>query len=748
MNKRKFFQHLISQTAAIAIAAATSAGPAAAQLDEIVVTAQKKEESLQDAPLSVAAYTEDTLEAQGVRSLTDLSIQAPSLQAYDFPTSTSNISLFLRGFGNTDSQTLTIDNPIGVYIDGVYIARTSGATLNVLDLERVEILRGPQGTLFGRNSSAGAINLITKEPDDEFGVRLKFGGGNFGRWNGGFTADVPVTDRFAVKASYDISQFNGWVENDGPNPIIGQQAEDFYSNDQQGFRLAAKFDATEALDATYSFDWSDVDSGPPYYQQDPTSRQESTSHLFLGGAPFQYVLPTSETRQSGHNLTVEWALSEAINIKSITGYRKMRERAAQNWSDTLFFATDLTWETETFTQELQILGDAFEEQFDYIVGFYYFDEDGEKSEEQFTNAPSMSFDALADPLASTSVLLGGSNLGIHTIDTESKSTAVFAQGTFTPAVLGSKLSLTAGVRYTDDSRDAVRGVDPVNPSIQFFPGQNSLDYDRVDYTAVLNYAVTDTINAYFRTATGYRAGGSGERTLDFGLTFDEEDSTSYEIGLKAELFDRRLRINAAGFMTDYENLILTISGQPPDFASFVENVNAGEASVDGVELDVIAALGERATVTVNYAHLDTDLEGVIVPLDSFLLGGPPASVTDLRGVDISTSTFIAFAPNNAVSAAFDYSLPLKRDASLDFHINYTWRVEVFSQPGLGLPVDPIGLLGARLSWTGIEVGGAEATLSAWVRNLTDREEIVYNLSGLGFQYNAPRLWGLDLSLEF
>ncbi len=153
---------------AIFLASSVMSGAAFSQLEEVVVTAQKRVESLQDTPLSIVAFSESMLENQGIESLTDLAITAPSLQLYDFPTSTSNISLFLRGFGNTDSQTLTIDNPVGVYIDGVYIARTSGATINVLDLERVEILRGPQGTLFGRNSSAGAISFVTRKPAEEF----------------------------------------------------------------------------------------------------------------------------------------------------------------------------------------------------------------------------------------------------------------------------------------------------------------------------------------------------------------------------------------------------------------------------------------------------------------------------------------------------------------------------------------------------------------------------------------------------
>lgn len=207
--------------AAVLMASCLLSGTTFAQLEEVVVTAQKRVESLQDTPLSVVAFSETMLETQGISSLSDLSLQAPSLQFYDFPTSTSNISLFLRGFGNTDSQTLTIDNPVGVYIDGVYIARTSGATINVLDLQRVEILRGPQGTLFGRNSSAGAISFITKKPAAEFQGKIKAGVGDFGAWNAGITIDAPIAPSLRTKFSYHRSAIDGWVENKGPNDVPG-----------------------------------------------------------------------------------------------------------------------------------------------------------------------------------------------------------------------------------------------------------------------------------------------------------------------------------------------------------------------------------------------------------------------------------------------------------------------------------------------------------------------------------------------
>ena len=177
-------------------------------------------------------------------------------------------------------------------------------------------------------------------------------------------------------------------------------------------------------------------------------------------------------------------------------------------------------------------------------------------------------------------------------------------------------------------------------------------------------------------------------------------------------------------------------------------MNAGEASVDGFELDVIAAITENTTVTLNYTYLDSELSGVVVPNNSFLLSGPPASAQDLRGQDISSTTFVPFAPENAFAASFDYSRPLAGGSSVDLHLNYSWRDELYSQSGQGLPVESLGLLGARLAWSDVQLGGTFLTVAVWGKNLTDEEEVVYNLSGFGFQYNMPITYGVDLKLEF
>lgn len=720
---------------------------AQAALEEIVVTATKREQSLQDTPVSVSAYSAEALENLGVQNLADLTVQTPSLQSYDFPTTTTNIALFLRGFGNTDSQTLTIDNPVGVYVDNVYIARTSGAILDVLDLERVEILRGPQGTLFGRNSSAGSVNFITKKPAEEFGGRVLVGGGNFGLKKLSASLDVPITDSFRAKISAAGSEEDGWVENKGPNDLAGQPGNDYYAKEQVGYRVAATWDVSDSFTADYSYDFAEADAAPGYYQSQTENRQEQTTHQLLGNTAYRYVLPESRNEQSGHNLALNWDISENLTIKSITGYREMEETSIQNWSDTLFFATDLDWDTKAYSQELQLLGNAFDNQLSYIAGLYYFKEEGNKAETQYTNGVSGDLDALAEPGASTGLFMGGNNMGAALIETELESTAAFLQGTFRPAGMDDRLGITLGARYTEDDREASRTLDPDNPSINFQPGANEEDYSHWDYNVTVDFALSDTVNTYVRVATGYRAGGSAERALDFSQTFDQEENTTYELGLKSEFADGRLRLNAALFRSDYDDLLLTISGQPPLFASFVEVFNAGEAEINGFELDMTALVTENTMLTFNYTYLDWELDGVVVPDQSFLLGGPPASATDRRGEDISDSTFIPYAPEGALSVSLDHSFPLSF-GSLDFHVNYVYRGEVFSQPGMGLPVPALGLVNGRIALSGVELGSTEVKVALWGKNLTDEAEEVYDLSTAGHQFNKPRSYGLDLSVEF
>ncbi len=747
----------------------------AQELEEIVVTAQKRAKSLQNTPLAISALNAEDLQAFSIQNLSDLTSSLPSLQAYDFPTTTNNLSIFVRGIGNPDSQTLTIDNPVGIYVDGVYIARSSAALLDLLDLERVEVLRGPQGTLYGRNSTAGAINFITRKPATEFNTRVDLKAGNFGVLEAMATTDLPLSDTLKTKISLMDARDQGWVKNRGPNQIT-RSGKNFNTKHQQAWRLAMSWDPTLRTTLDYSYDYADSDTTPQYYQPlapgadlSSLNRADSTSHVFLGGTPFHYVLPQSPTKNSGHNLTIVTEISDSLRLKSITSSRSMKEGSVQNWSDVLFFATNVDWEADAFSQELQLLGKAKGGALEYIVGAYYFSEDGKKAEEQFLNFNTtanmiIALDALAEPGALSSLLVGGTSLGTTSFDTELRSAAIFAQATYT---FNDDFELTAGIRYTDDKRDALRAgvlaTDPTNPmdrcfsqppdlpgntTISFCSGANQLDYSNTDWTLVANWSFSDTASTYLRLATGFRAGGSAERAINFAQTFSKETANSIELGLKSELLGRRLRLNAAAYRTTIDDFILTLNGPTPSTAAFVENFNVGEARLEGLEVDLLALVAEHTRITFNFAYLDTGLKGLIVPAESFLLSGQIPGTVDQRGEDISGTTFIPQAPTTAYTLALDHDINLQQGSSISLHLDYVYRDDVFSQPARGLPVESLGLFNARLVWRKTLSSAKDLELALWGKNLADEEAVIYDLNSLGVQFNRPFSYGLDLRLAF
>lgn len=728
----------------LTLSCALASVPAHAVINEVVVEAERTEGSLQEVPVAVAAFDEDMLEAQGIESLRDLSLASPSLHSYDFPTSTTNLSVFLRGYGNPDSQTLTIDNPIGIYLDGVYLARTSTALIDVLDLERVEVLRGPQGTLFGRNSAAGAIQLISKKPGSELGGYAKASVGRYGHRSASATIDIPFSDILRTKFSVGASGFDGWVDNTGANSTGSMPSENFYAKSQQAFRAAFSLDLGESVVADYSYDYADVEATPQYFQQDTSARQESTTNLLAGGGPWRYILPDGSNISQGHTLEISFDLDDNLSLKSISSYRELREATTQNWSDTLLFGTDIDYDTESISQEFQLSGAAMDGFMDFIAGLYWFQEKGDKTEFQFTN-----FDG-TNPTG-PEVFDSGANipLGGSVFDTDLESIAVYVHNTMH---LSDDTQLRLGVRYTEDDRKASRKDDSSQGSVIFGEGTSDLDYDQVDWLVSISQALSDDINAYARISTGYRAGGISERALTFDqdAQFDPEESISYEVGVKADWLGNRLRTNLAVFQTEVDNYILTLSGVPPNFASFVEVVN-GDTTFTGAELDTIFEPVDNLRFTVNYAYLDTELKNAVVSQGSFLFSGQPASGggPDLRGQDISGQTFIPMAPRHAVTTSLDFARPMRDCGTLELHVDHVWRDDVNSQPKDGLPVEAIGLFNARAGFGDIPLGeDARFSVHLWGKNLDDEEKIVYDLSGFGFQYNEPRTYGLDMRVDF
>jgi len=212
------------------------------------------------------AYDIESIESLGLNSAKDIGQISPSLQMPTFPTASNNLALFIRGIGNADSISLTKDNTVGLYYDGVYAGRSTGLLADLSDLERVEILRGPQGTLYGRNTTSGAVNFINAKPTGEFGLKQKLAIGDFGTQKLSTNLNLPEVAGFRVKFTAASSDRDGWVENSGPNEQPFTEYQDYYYEDKQGFRVAVGYDANDQLSFDYAYDYSDMEVGAPYFQ--------------------------------------------------------------------------------------------------------------------------------------------------------------------------------------------------------------------------------------------------------------------------------------------------------------------------------------------------------------------------------------------------------------------------------------------------------------------------------------------------
>lgn len=384
----------------VVLASSLAANSAIAQLEEVVVTAQKRTESLQDTPIAISAYTAADIQSLGLIDAKDVGAVSPYLQMPAYPNATNNLALFIRGIGNADSIVLTKDPTVGIYYDGVYAARSTGLLSDLSELERVEILRGPQGTLYGRNTMAGAINFINAKPTGELGFKQSLSVGNYDSWRSVSHLNLPKTAGFSAKLTAAFSDRDGWVENEGPNQVAGYEYADYYKKETEGYRVALRFDGIDKLLVDYSYDYSDVTSSPPYFQYGGpvggmtvgfvpitssfTDRMKNT-RTPTGGGKLAYYLPDSKTKVNGHNLTASYEINDQLTFKSITGYRDFDDNISQNFAQSFGDAGTLEVNTKTdqdqWSQEFQLIGSA--ERLEYVGGLYYFNENGDQKERQY-----------------------------------------------------------------------------------------------------------------------------------------------------------------------------------------------------------------------------------------------------------------------------------------------------------------------------------------------------------------------------
>ena len=727
---------------ASAAAAALTAAPAAAQvvIEEIIVSAQRRDQSLQEVPIAVTAFSGEQLEKQGAPDITYLSQSVPNLTLKVSRGTNSTLTAFIRGVGQQD-PVAGFESGVGIYVDDVYLNRPQAAVLDIYDVERIEVLRGPQGTLYGRNSVGGAVKYVTKRLGDEPSAKVRVSGGTFGQFDIIGTVEAPVSDNFAVGGSVAYLSRNGF----GENLTTG---EENYDKDVLAFRGSAQFDNDEIyirLSGDYLKDKSAPKGGhrllPSLFTGAPVLDDEFDSRGGLTG--------DNEAEAYGGALHVEIPLNEQWTFKSITAYREDENLQQIDFDALPAVDVDVPviYENEQFTQELQLLYEGAG--ITGLAGFYYID----------ANA----FNTFDVVLGTTGDLITLPGLNANTTgDVDTSSWSVFSDITFDLEELldAEGWELAVGGRYTSDKRTSqvlrrtfIGGFTPefggttsvlIATTSDFEGSKKFTDFSpRVS----LGYSPNEDHNLYVSYSQGFKGGsfdprgqssavaidldGDGDVDADdvfeFFL-FDPEEVDSYEVGWKASFMDGLVTSNLALFYADYKNVQIPgsqggtdpLTGAP----TFIGvTTNAGGAEFFGIEWEGTAVLSDDVTgsgdsllMTWGGGYIDADYT-------NFEAGSPP--------VDISDDREIQNTPEFSGAITLTYSHPLdfgEQTGEVSFinQVSYKSRTNIFEVPNPLLDQGGYGLWDSSLVWTSDD-GGIQVGVHG--KNLLDRR---YRVAGYNF----------------
>lgn len=747
-------------------------------LTEIVVTATKRETNLQDTPISISVMSADDLKKRQVSSLIDLSDGGiPSLRVSTFESRQTALTIGMRGIVPDDANQPAREQGVGVYIDGVYLGRQHGLNAGFLDVERIEVLKGPQGTLFGRNTEGGAVNMVLRAPTGEFGGRATMGMGNFGSYQGSLRVDLPEVAGFSIKLDASLQHQNATTD----NPLAGQKGWNYYH--RYGGRAAVRWRPTDRLTADFSID-AGRDESTAFLSQlinyNPTGRPVATQAQLLanGGRPpsgFIAPLPSivqvqperarstpigvpqqpSVGKTFGVSAKFAWDITDDAELRSITAWRTVSDRQFDNSgiaNRTPVYAPNATFsrysiatlDQRQFSQELQVVGKLGD--LDYVFGGYYFNERAEDSARTPNtnrwNADGSNF-SIVDP--ATYPLSPTSRASVAF----AKSYAVYGQGTYN----FDPFAITLGGRITRDEKNG-RLFTVNGAATNFTFTEND---KRFDPLITLAWEPNERINLYAKYATGYRAGGASSRSLNY-RSFGAESVQSYEIGAKSEFFDRVVRLNLAGYLMDRKDTQVDFNFFIPQpngtVRNTLETVNAlGTTKIRGIEADLTVRPADGLSLGLSYAYTKTD----VPPARNTVQEQLNASLTPPVTGQVFQDVYILYTPKHALSGSIDYDLPIgDNGAVLKLHMDANYASSVFTFASENVKTDKSFLVNGRLSFADIPMSdtGQTLTIALWARNLLNRSQIYRrsNANGLVLgdyaNFNAPRTFGLEASIAF
>ncbi|MBN8429860.1 TonB-dependent receptor [Microbulbifer salipaludis] len=725
--------------AGIMLACGANLSYADSKLEEVTVTAQKREQSLQEVPVAVTAFGEDQLLENGVADLSDIQKLTPNTTLQVSRGTNSTLTAYIRGIGQQDPL-WGFEPGVGIYVDDIYVARPQGAVMDVFDVERIEVLRGPQGTLYGKNTIGGAVKYVTKKLSGDTEFRIRGGVGSYNQRDLVLSGQTGLSDTAAIGFAVASYQRDGFGEN------INTGADN-YNKDILSGRVSLEFNPNEDLFIRVAADTTKDDSNARF------------GHLLAPNVwgteqPLDDVydhrsnMPADNSvESSGASLTAEWNVSENVTLKSITATRSGDTKTNIDFdsSPRPDFDVPAFYEDEQFTQEFQVNLNG--DNFNLVSGIYYYD-----------GTAAGAFDAVLDLWK---YLFGFSKTQHVAGSVDTESLAVYANYEY---ALTDKLNMTLGGRYTRDEKSAevFKGdyaglysptfadryegtpADP-EPYAILTDYTNSDSWSQFSPKVGMDYQIDEDTMVYGSFSSGFKSGGfdmRGDASINPETEegYDPETANTFEVGIKTQLLDDRIRLNAAAFSTDYEDMQVTVQDFSPSTGGFASSViNAGESEIRGLELEMLASITDRLTANLVLGYTDADYKEVLTYNTTT---GEIENVADLWDN-------LQYSPAKTGLGQLSYSMDVAGgELVLNGSVSYRDGIQIYAAPNPLLDVGSVTLVDAGATFFSGD-GKWQASLQG--KNLNDE---VYRNAGYSAAalttgyYGAPRTIALTGSYNF
>jgi iron complex outermembrane receptor protein len=747
------------------LASAAAASTQAFQIEEIVVTAEKREQSIQDVPMSVAAISGDDIGIGKVTGMDDIAMKTPGVGFNQFNLGEPRI--YIRGIGNS-SDSAASDPAVGIFIDEVYIGRTGGSGFDLFDLERVEILRGPQGTLYGKNTNGGAINFITTRPSQENSAKVSFTAGSDGLLHAQALINGGLTEQVSGKLSVSTKTRDGVYRNVisadeitmetnlSNSPIIGNSVGASGSGDELGdsdslnIRGQLLFEPGDNTSILLSADYAkDKTNGSCRHLANLDQGIFGTGPLWelaMSDAYRSDIRHCASQFDTGQERTIKGTMARVehdfgwANLLSISAWRSSDYNTVDdltgiplNQPDQIFTAPEnvidgVEEEASQFSQEFRLSGSS--NRLDWIAGFFYMREEVERDEEFYTQ--------YSVPLQGLGLAPIGDVLFLQ--DNTTTSYAVYSQVDWR---LTDQWTLTYGIRWSRDEKEITQdakdllgsgfptGVPLILPE---FPAEVNAedDWSEVTHKASVNYRFGEDAMVYLTYSEGFKSGAFPSQTnvpANAAQTVDPEIVENIELGLKSTWFDNRLQFNIAYYDIDYDNL--QVFELTPTLLLVLNNA---QAKSTGIEASVTLVPTENLRLNASFSDGEAEYEHFI----------------NASGSDRSGNT-LPMASDQSATLDIDYRLPLGSNGNLDFNLSYNWKSEYYTASSNADKTrqDDIGQLGASLRWSN---GDESLSVTAWGKNLGDKVQIAHQIvdpTGITSErYLPPKSYGVTVTKSF